>query len=343
VSAGNWAGIARFGGVGDNLIASSVLAGLKKQYGNVEVITARPQHVVFENNPFIDKLSVRNPGDPDWGDGHSWQAWFQSRAKEYEFFANLSHTCETTGVFLKVQSAFWWRQEMRRLLADKSYLEIVHDVCGVPYAEINPNFYPTDEEKALALDTKAKVGNKVIGWVLTGTRVDKVHPQADIAMAKLLREFGVPIIMFGAPGKDFEYAKLIQKEVVKLNRSDAGLHLALSPDPLNPSWGIRRILAQAQACDLVIGPDTGPMWAVAMHAMPKVMLLSHASERNITAHWKNTTTMHADQARVPCWPCHRLHDDYTTCVANVDKNGPACLTDISVDEIFSTVVNLLKE
>ena len=48
----------RFGGIGDNLIASAVLPGLRAKYGRVEVITQHPQHVVFENNPYVDKLSV---------------------------------------------------------------------------------------------------------------------------------------------------------------------------------------------------------------------------------------------------------------------------------------------
>jgi hypothetical protein len=34
--------------------------------------------------------------------------------------------------------------------------------------------------------------------------------------------------------------------------------------------------------------------SAAFEAMPKIMLLSHASEENITKHWVNTTTLHAD-------------------------------------------------
>lgn len=339
-----WAMICRMGGVGDNIIASSVLPGLKRRFGNVEVMTSKPAHVVFENNPFINKLGVRDPGDPNWGDGHSWQAWFQSRAKEYAFFANLSHSCETIGAFIKVQSPFWWPASMRRKMSAKSYLEIVHDICEVPYEEIDPNFFPTDEEVAKAQETKRQVAGDgpVIGWVITGTRLDKVHPQADIIITKLLKETGIPVIMMGAPGKDLEHARLIQGEVEKNLGSSKGLHLALSADPANPNWGIRRVCVQAQACDIVVGPDTGPMWAVARRDMPKVMLLSHASEDNITKYWKNTTTLHADQGRVPCWPCHRLHDDGTTCVPNRDKNGAACISDISVEQVIETVKQILS-
>jgi ADP-heptose:LPS heptosyltransferase len=344
-----WACIARMGGVGDNLIASSVLPGLKAKYGHVEVVTSEPQHVIFENNPYIDKLSVREQGDPGWGDGHSWQAWFQSRSKEYDFFANLSHSCETLRCFIKVQTPFWWPVEMRRKMANQSYLEAVHDICGVPYDQIAPNFFPTAAEADDVREAKAKVGPRAIAWVMTGTRIDKIYPYAEITIARIIKELGVPVIMLGAPGKDFELAKGIEREVKKHNGSVDGLFLALSPDPEKPSWPVRRILALAQQCDLVIGPDTGPMWAVAMKEMPKVMLLSHASPENITKHWRNTTTLTADPARVPCWPCHRLHDDPSTCVVAKDNFaadgvtpwGASCMADISVERLVSTVSSLL--
>jgi FkbM family methyltransferase len=90
--ANEWACVVRLGGVGDNLIASSVLPHLKRKWGHVEVIAAEPQHVVFENNPNIDKLTMLPQGYPNWEDGIKWQEHWLARSKEYAFFANLSHT-----------------------------------------------------------------------------------------------------------------------------------------------------------------------------------------------------------------------------------------------------------
>ena len=339
-SGARWAGIARFGSIGDNLIVSSVLPGLKKRYDFVEVISGKPMHVMFENNPYIDKLTVLEEGKPDWGDGHAWQAWFAERAKEYAFFANLSHSCEDTCVLMRAQTQYWWPAEMRRKLCHYAYLEVPHDVCGIPYDEIAPGFFPTDEELAQAADTSKHVGEKAVGWLISGSRVDKVYPHADVAIRIIIKKLGRPVIMFGAPGKDFELAKAIQQELVKLNGNDDGLHLALSPDPAKPTWPPLRICTQLQQCDLVIGPDTGPMWAVAMSDQPKIMLASHAG-LNVTKHWKNTVTLYADQKRVPCFPCHRLHDTGETCVPNADKNGSACISDIGVSDLVYAVEELL--
>lgn len=336
-----WACVFRPAGFGDNIIASSVFNGLKRKYGHLEVIAAKPISALYENHPAIDKLTLLEPGMPQWGDGHQWQKWHTDRAKEYTngggAYYNLSHSCESLGVSMRIETKFWWNQEMRRKLMGRSYLELVHDICEIPYGEISPNVYPTQEEQQQAIATKAQVGPRCVGWVLTGSRIDKVHPQADVAIARVIKELQIPVIMFGAPGKDMEFAKLIQKEVKKLNHTDDGLHLALSPDPENPSWAPRRICAQAQLCDVVVGPDTGPMWAVAMHPMPKIMMASHAGKDNITKHWVNTITLHANQTRVPCFPCHRLHDDSSMCTPNVDKNGSACISDISVDDLVSSV------
>lgn len=332
-----WACMARLGGVGDNLICSSVLPGLKAKYGKVEVICAQPQHVVFENNPYIDKLTVKAQGDPKWGTGLEWQEWFRSRAKEYAFFAHLSHTCEGLRAILPNMTAFQWPASARRKFFGQSYLETVHDVCELPYDCIAPNFFPTDEEVERALLVKSKVGEQCVGWVLSGTRIDKVYPWAPMCIAQIIRELDMPVIMFGAPGKDFEMAKQIQEHVKQQNGSDRGLHLALSESLESPHWPIRRILTQVQQCDLVVTPDTGPAWAVAMRDMPKIVTLSHASPTNITKYWRNTISLHADQSRVKCWPCHQLHDVPDTCTPNKENNGAACISDISIPLVMTAL------
>jgi ADP-heptose:LPS heptosyltransferase len=328
-----WATICRYGGVGDNLVASSVLAGLKERYGHVEVLTQEPQHVVFQNNPHIDKLSVYKRNQIP---GQGWQEWHLIRSRESDFFANLSHSMETTLAFLPAQCQFQWPAEVRRKLANKSYLEMVHDICGISYDHIAPDFFPTEEEVTVANETKSKIGARFIAWVLTGTRLDKIYPYSAMAIGRLIRELDIPVVMFGAPGKDFEIAEIIHKHVQLQNGTDHNLHLAISPSKEDEVWNIRRVLTMVQHADLVIGPDTGPMWAVAMHDNPKMVLLSHASPTNITKYWHNTTTLHAAASRVPCWPCHLLHDVQDTCTPNRESNGAACISDITVETIIKT-------
>jgi FkbM family methyltransferase len=329
-----WAGMARFGGLGDDLIAAAVLPDLVRQGNLVEVITNAHAGCVFEHNPWVSKLSICEDGDQPGDGGLEWQKWFDRRSHEYQGrLFHLSHTIETTLALVPAQTAFWWPAGVRRRLCNKSYLEMSAEVAGTCF-DFGPLFYASRAEKAKAAETKAKMGERVIGWVICGSRIDKVYPYSAMAIARLIRELDTPVMMVGSPGKDFEIAKQIQVDVIKHNGDDKGLHLAMSADAQNPNWPIRRSLAQAQACDLLIGPDTGIMWGVAMEPMPKIMLLSHASAENITKYWHNTVTLQADQRRVPCAPCHRLQDSIETCRPNADNTGVACISDVSVETII---------
>ena len=334
VRVGQWAAVCRFGGVGDNLIAAGVFPDLVRQGNHVEIITSKHAGCVFEHNPWASKVSICEDGDQPGDGGIEWQKWFDRRSHEYggRLF-HFSHSVETTLAFVQAQTAFWWPERVRRRLCHKSYLEMAADIAGTSYG-FPPLFHSSEAEKAKAAATKALMGERVIGWVICGSRFDKVYPYSAMAIARLIRELETPVMLIGEPGGGYEIAKDIQAQVTKHNGDEKGLFLIGADPVLAANWPIRRSLAQAQACDLVIGPDTGVMWAVAMEAMPKIMLLSHASPENITKHWKNTVTLHADQGRVPCFSCHRLHDTVETCHLNKDGTGVACISDISAEDIL---------
>lgn len=342
-----WAGVARFGGIGDNLIAASVFAPLKRMGYLVDVITGEPNHVIYHHNPHVDKLSVKKvERDLPQNDLPGWQKWLDSRACEYDVFLHASHSCEGRHAVFPTMTAFWWPADYRRKLCAGSYLETVHDIIGVPH-EFGPLYFTSPEERARAQQVKDRVGGRFVAWIISGTRVDKVYPYMAFAISRVIKELGVAVVMIGGSNaKEFGMAKTIQDQINIQNSTDDRLHLALSPETAEPggdqSWPIRRSLALAQAADLVVTPDTGAAWAVAFEPVPKVVMLSHASPENITKHWVNTTTLHADPDRVPCWPCHRLHDSIATCVENKQKNGAACISDISVETLVAAVADGLQ-
>jgi ADP-heptose:LPS heptosyltransferase len=330
------------GGIGDNLMASSVLPLLAEKY-HVEMMAQSPQHVTFLNHPSISKLTVREPGDLPQGD--QWQAWFAHRGREYERWINLSHSCETSLALLPGQTAFYWPASWRRAHCGINYLEFIHDIAEVRH-DFAPRFYPTPAETDHAkrtLDTIRSAGGvrHVVGISLSGSRLDKIWPYMPMLIVKLIRELRVAVVMFGSETES-KIAEHVQDFVAEYNGSYGGMHAAISPDKDKPSWPIRRSLATLQQCDLVIGPDTGLMWGVAMEAMPKIMLLSHASPENITKHWINTRTMHADRVRVDCWPCHQLHDTVATCRKAANAEAAACIADITHEAVFHAARAALK-
>lgn len=359
-----WAAICRFGGIGDNLIAASVLPLLSRRYKGVDVFTEEPNSVVFENNPHVSRLVVKTKEEmavPESG-AVGWQKWFANRAGEYDLFVNLSHSCENLLAMQAGQTQFYWPAHWRRKNCGRNYLETVHDICGLPHI-FSPLFYPTEEEVHKALLTKDNLGprdRKKIAWVISGSRIDKNYPYAAQTVSRLISELHATVLLIGAPSnRDVGIAKQIGDEVKKALGNNDNVHAAISPEPstqwtetapgkrnkieqTTPLWPVRRMLTQVQHCDLVIGPDTGAMWAVALEAVPKIVLLSHASPENITKHWRNTKSLHADQEIVPCWPCHQLHDDEKTCRLNEEKTAAACMSDISAEAILQTAAELLN-
>jgi ADP-heptose:LPS heptosyltransferase len=242
-------------------------------------------------------------------------------------------------------TAFWWPAEYRRKLCAGSYLETAHDIVGVAH-EFGPLFFPTEDEKLAAAKARenAKVSDRCVAWVISGSRVDKLYPYTPHAIARIIKELDVSVMVIGTGSAQMEHARRIETEVKRTNSDRDKFHILVPHENLDRSvrWSVRPSLALAMSCDLVVTPDTGVGWAVAMEDMPKVLLCSHASEENIAKHWVNTAVLHADQNRVPCWPCHRLHDDSSTCVAAKDGGtAAACMADISVETILQTVERML--
>lgn len=333
-----WAGVARLGGIGDNLIVASTLRPLKKLGYNVEVITSEFASVVYLNSPFVDKLSIKREGDIPTGP--EWQKWFVARSNEYDVFAHLSHTGEVRHALFRDSTPFWWRPEYRRKICAGSYLETAHDIVGVPY-DFGPTFFPTDHELEEQAIARTKIGGDYVAWVVAGSRPDKIYPASCMAIPRLIKELGCRVVLVGIGEKQGALAKHIETTVRQTNSSLNNLFATKSFG--DPGFSVRRSLTTVLGASLVITPDTGAAWAVAMEPMPKIVLLSHASAENITKHWVNTTSLHADVNRVPCWPCHRLHDDMTTCTPSKDNpNAAACIDDIPVEKILKTADRLLQ-
>jgi ADP-heptose:LPS heptosyltransferase len=342
-----WAAICRLGGMGDNLVAASPMRALKRLGYMTEMICNEKNHVVYLNNPHIDKLAIKEPNrDLPQGDQLAWQKWFLSRSYEYDIFAHLSHSMEGRHALFPALTSFWWPQDYRRKICAGSYLETAHDIVGVPY-DFGPLYFHTDEELDYAREVKSKIGERMIVWVISGSRIDKVYPYTDTAITRIIKELNIPVVMMGVGEKERAMALVVQEQCKIHNSKLDGLHLCLTVEGAERGgtgdWPIRRSLAMAHIADLVISPDTGPAWSVAFEPMPKIILHSHASVENICKHWINTVSLHADPDRVPCWPCHRLHDDPSTCVANEANNGAKCISDISVEAIFEATKMKLGE
>jgi ADP-heptose:LPS heptosyltransferase len=98
---------------------------------------------------------------------------------------------------------------------------------------------------------------------------------------------------------------------------------------------IRDSLALAQQCNLVIGPETGILNAVAFESMAKIVLLSHSTNENLTRDWVNTDGIHSETT--PCYPCHRLHYNHEFCPRDEKTAAAYCQRDIPPSVVWNAV------
>jgi hypothetical protein len=92
-------------------------------------------------------------------------------------------------------------------------------------------------------------------------------------------------------------------------------------------------MSLAEVCDVMVGPETGMLNAVAHLPMPKIVLLSHSSVNNLTKHWVNTTSI--EPQTTPCFPCHRMVYTWDDCNKDEATGTAACQADISVDQVWN--------
>jgi ADP-heptose:LPS heptosyltransferase len=143
------------------------------------------------------------------------------------------------------------------------------------------------------------------------------------------------IILFADPG----IGKELANGIMDCLREDGADMKRISS--IAGKWTIRQSLAYAQVADVICGPETGPLNAVAMENVPKVIYLSHSSADNLTKHWKNTITLEPDHAVAKCAPCHRLHHTWQYCFKDEKTGAAVCASSIKPERVFKAIAEAL--
>lgn len=312
--------IVRYGAFGDLIQCSSILPGLKKQGYHITLYTVPSGWEVVKHDPNIDKVVLQDKDQIPNEKLHDFWLWL---AKKYDKLINLSESVEGTFLALPGRANHRWPHEIRHKRLNENYLEFTHELAGVPY-EPAQKFYATIEEKAWARKEKDKHG-KAIVWSLAGSGVHKTWPGLDTILARVMLEYpDAKVILTGD-----ELCQILEtgweNEPRVIKKSGV--------------WSIRETLAFAQYADLVIGPETGVLNAVAFENVPKVVFLSHSSHENLTRDWKNVHPMIPQDTA--CYPCHQMHYGFEFCNQDKVTGCAKCQVDISPDAVWETIVKIL--
>lgn len=311
--------ILRYGGFGDALQATSILPWLKEQGYHITFYIVPGSWEVIKHDPHIDEVVLQDVDqipNPELGE------YWAHEAQKYDKFINLSESVERNLLAMPGNIPHSWPHQLRHARMNVNYLKFVHDIAEVPFPP-KVKFYPTKEEQDWALAEKAKIGGQVILWVLSGSAVHKVWPGMDMAMdAVLVANDRARFVLTG----DSSCKKL-----------EEGWEDVSQVSCMSGKWSIRQTIAFAQVADLVVGPETGVMNAIAFDVVQKILILSHSSVENLTRDWVNTQSLFAKNTS--CYPCHQIHFNFKHC--REVEGLAACQVDIPAQEMIAAISNVV--
>jgi FkbM family methyltransferase len=314
--------VVRPGAYGDALWASSILPHLKAEGYHVTVYTERQGGEILRHDPHIDRLIVNDPAQIQ-----DMQAFWDAERPKYDRWINLVESVEGVLLALPWQPRYNWPQELRHARMNENYLEHIHALAQVPYKPA-VRFYPTEEERAWAADKAAIMldgAQALIAIAASGSTAPKWWPHLDELLELLAHHIGdlVQVAVLG--------------DLKKLDRERAKQWPNVSL--IGTDWTIREALAFAQLADAVVGQETGILNAVSLEPMPKIVLLSHSSRRNLTVDWVNTVELHGAP---DCYPCHQVHYDLSHCTVDQATGASACQAQVHASAVLAILADRLK-
>ena len=322
--------VVRYGAWGDALQMSSVLPGLKKQGYHITLYTTPRAWEVLQHDPHVDEVILQDTDQvPNVALGPFWS----NEKLKYDKWVNLSESVEATWLTLADRPySGQWPQAVREKYLDTNYVQFQHELAEVPYTKPEVKFYATQEEVSWAqAEAEALRAKPLILWVLNGSSVHKVWPHIDQIFARLLLTYPDVRIVTVGDVKSLALDEPWRGEPRVMRKAG--------------QWTFRQTLAFAEACDLVVGPETGVLNAVGMREMPKIVFLSHSSRENLSRDWNNTHSLFS--TKTSCYPCHRMHYNWDHCKRNDDKGqyweGTAqCQVDIPPEACWMALQRALK-
>lgn len=330
--------VVRYGGFGDSLQAANLLPELKRRGYHVTFMTTPRGYEILREDPHIDAWVMQ---DDDQVPNEELTAYWAVWEKKFDKFVQLSESVEGTLLAMPGRANHAWPHAVRDRELNKNYLEWTAELAELPYHS-EAKFYPDDKERAQVAGWlnafKAQAAGPlrpmqrtpeqfVVVWCLSGSSMHKTYPHQDAVIARILDTIPEAIVVLTG-----DYACKIL---------EAGWEDKPRVKCASGELGIRETLTLAQMADLVIGPETGVLNAVAFEPMAKVVFLSHSSKRNLSMHWANTTSL--TPANTSCYPCHRLHIGMAFCREDPETGTAACQKDISPGYAFDAVARYYGE
>lgn len=321
--------VIRYGAIGDAIVAASVLPGLKKQGYHVTFNCKPSTEEVLRHDPNMDEWLIQGT---DFVPNEMLGPYWKALSERYDRVVNLSESVEGLLLTLPGRLNHSYSDDARRAIYGRTnYLEHTHNIAAVPH-DFQAKYFATTSEIEKARWDKREMGGPVIVWVINGSSAHKVWPWVHVVVSWLLARTPAHVVLYADPGPVGVGLSKGIMECLERDGNDMSRVRAIAGE-----WDIRRSLAFAHVADCVVGPETGPLNAVGMTEVQKVIYLSHSSADNLTRHWVNTITLRPDTMKAPCYPCHRLHFNWDFCNKDEATGAALCASSISPQRVFEAI------
>lgn len=314
--------VIRYGALGDAVMSTPVVRQLKKEGYYVVYNCSDYSAQVLKENPNIDEFLLQAK---DVIPNEELDEYWAEIGKDFDKVINLSGTVEDGLLKVQGKTEFNWSHKKRRKECNKNYVDYTMAVAGYDLNGEKTELFFTEQEENLA---KVFLDNHkdrfLIIWAMSGSSMHKVYPWSEYVAGEIWKNHGneVCIVTVG---------------------DDAARILEWSMPHTLPRCGIftvRQSMLMTKYADLVIGPETGIMNAAGCYDTPKIVLLSHSSQENLTKYWQNVSALHP--INCPCHPCHKLiYVD--TCPKGKIAGRPRCMENIRPETVYKTFLKYFKE
>lgn len=311
------------------------MKGLHDQGYTVDVLCQTPQNVVWDNNPYVNKLIVVDREQiPNDRLTEFWAHW----GSKYDKMVNLSECVEGSLLAMPGRSVHFWSPKARETIMNHCYQTIMHEIAGVP--DISQcKFFPSIKEKAEAFKKTAR--NRInVMYCVNGSSVHKMWAGCDQLFARIFTTFP-DVHIWTVGGMEGKIIEAGWENEPRVHKCCGDL-------------SIRDTATLAQYCDMAIGPETGFMNVVSNEDIPKVLLLSHSTMQNYI-NWTNTHYIRSAKTVCPgrgnneAEACHQLHYGWTHCKVDAKGEQAQCQADIDIEDVWRaagselSVINMKKE
>lgn len=341
------AAVARYGAIGDMIIASSVFPALKEQGFHLTVYCQPGAgYEAIKHDPHVDRFILQ---EKDAVPIQFLGEFLENIKKKYDKFIHLSESVEGSLLAVPKSMEWYWPNKARAVHMDRNYLEWTHILAGVD-APYRPKFYSTVEERSWALKQKERFGRRNILWSLAGSSGHKVWPHLDEVILRVMANYpDVHVVLVGD-----ESCKLLEQGFCRWDEEKQDFVETMSRVHLRSGkWTIRQSMAFAEVSDLIIGTETGLLNAAGYMEVPKIITLSHSSQEMLTKHWLNTVALEQPEG-LGCpkrWKanggaCRQLHggsgtDPFLDCPEDKETGTALCQVSISADQMWAAIAKLL--